>query len=213
MVVGKTMGKLFTICEWVMRFAYVNVLWMLFSIAGLLIFGIMPASIALFTIVRKWQMNDTEIPVWKTFVTVYRQELKKSNGIGVLLYIGGVLTILDLLFVKTVDGVLQFVLIVPLIIILAFYIITILYIFPVYVQYELKILDYLKNALLIGILNFHMTILMLVSLAAIIFCLLYLPSLIPFFGAVSISWVLMFGGNYGFERIEELQSKTAKTES
>ncbi|MGE8078579.1 YesL family protein [Peribacillus loiseleuriae] len=205
----KTMGKLFTVCEWIMRLAFVNLLWILFSIAGLLVFGIMPASVALFTIVRKWQMEETDIPVLKTFLTVYRQEFKRSNGLGFCLSLSGAFLTFDFLYLRTVHGALQLALLVPLMIIAAFYITTALYILPVYVHYDLKMITNLKNAFFLGVLNFHMTLLMLVTLAAIIILILYQPGLVPFFSAVSIAWILMFGGIYSFNRIDARQSKVS----
>lgn len=205
----KKMGKLFTACEWIMRLALANLLWILFSIAGLLVFGIMPASVALFTLVRKWQMKETDIPVWKTFITVYRQEFKRANGLGLCLSLSGAFLLIDFLFLGTVNGALQLALLVPLIIISAFYITVVLYIFPVYVHYNLKMIDYLKNAFFLGVLNFHMTLLMLVSLTAVIFLILYQPALAPFFSAVTIAWILMFGGIYSFKRLEARQSKVS----
>ncbi|BDG36084.1 DUF624 domain-containing protein [Saccharococcus caldoxylosilyticus] len=47
-------GKLYRVCEWITRLACINILWMLFTLAGLIVFGIAPATVALFTIVRKW---------------------------------------------------------------------------------------------------------------------------------------------------------------
>ncbi|MFJ5621892.1 YesL family protein [Peribacillus loiseleuriae] len=205
----KTMGKLFTVCEWIIRLAFVNLLWILFSIAGLLVFGIMPASVALFTIVRKWQMKETDIPVLKTFLTVYRQEFKRSNGLGFCLLLSGTFLIFDFLYLRTVHGALQIALLVPLMIIAAFYITIALYILPVYVHYDLKMITNLKNAFFLGVLNFHMTLLMLVTLAAIMILILYQPALVPFFSAVSIAWILMFGGIYSFNRIEARQSKVS----
>lgn len=205
----KAMGKLFTVCEWIMRLALVNLLWILFSIAGLLIFGIMPASVALFTIVRKWQMKEMDIPVLKTFLIVYRQEFKRSNGLGIGLSLSGAFLIFDFLYLRTVHGALQLALLVPLMIIAAFYITTAMYILPVYVHYDSKMITNLKNAFFLGVLNFHMTLLMLVTLAAIIILILYQPGLVPFFSAVSIAWILMFGGIYSFNRIEARQSKVS----
>jgi uncharacterized membrane protein YesL len=203
------MGKLFTVCEWIMRLAFANLLWILFSVAGLLVFGIMPASVALFTLVRKWQMKETDIPVWRTFLTVYRQEFKRSNGLGLCLSLSGAFLLIDFLYLRTVDGALQLALLVPLIIIATFYITAVLYIFPVYVHYDIKMIDYLKNAFFLGVLNFHITLLMLVSLTAVIFLILYQPALVPFFSAVSIAWILMFGGIYSFNRLEARQSKVS----
>lgn len=190
-----------------MVLAYVNLLWILFSIAGLLIFGVMPATIALFTIVRKWEMKETEIPIWRTFTTVYMKEFKKSNRLGLCLILSGVFLIFDFLYLRTLEGTVQLALFVPLFIISGLYIITMLFIIPVYVHYDLKITDYLKNACFLGILNFHMTLLMLGALVAIIFLSLYQPGLIPFFSMVSVAWILMFGGIYSFNRIEARQRR------
>jgi uncharacterized membrane protein YesL len=206
---GKTMGKLFTVCEWIMKLAYINLLWIFFSLAGLLIFGIMPASIALFTIVRKWLMKDSDIPIWRTFLTVYRKEFKRSNILGLFLSLGGAFIDFDFLFLRTISGFLQTALLVPLLIIAAFYMITLLYIFPVYVHYDLKSIDYVKNAFFVGVLNFHITILMVVALSAIIFSILYMPALFPFFSVALIAITLMFGGIYSFNRIEVRHSKVS----
>jgi uncharacterized membrane protein YesL len=204
---GKTMGKLFIVCEWIMKLVFVNLLWIFFSVAGLVLFGIAPASIALFTIVRKWLMKETDIPIWSTFLSVYQKEFKRSNVLGFCFVLGGAFIAFDFLYVRTLDGTLQTALFVPLLIITAFYLITIVYIFPVYVHYDLKLTDYVKNAFFLGVLNFHITLLMLSSLAAILFLVLYMPALFPFFGVVSIAWVLMFGGMYCFNKIEARQSK------
>lgn len=188
-----------------MLLAYVNLLWFLFTILGFVIFGITPATIALFTIVRKWQMKETEIPIWRTFLTVYKQEFKKSNKLGLCLILIGAFLILDFLFLRTIEGTLHAALFAPLLIISSLYIITMLFIIPVYVHYDLKIMDYLKNACFLGILNIHMTLLMLGAVGAIVFLSFYQPGLIIFFSMVSVAWTLMFGGLYSFKRIEERQ--------
>ncbi|WML41324.1 YesL family protein [Neobacillus sp. OS1-2] len=201
MLTGKTMGKLFIVCEWMMKLAYLNLLWFLFSIAGFLLFGIMPATVALFTIIRKWLMKETDVPVWQTFLTAYRREFKRANGLGICLAISGVFLASDFLFLRMVDGALQLALLAPLLIITMGYIIIVLYIFPVYVHYEGTLMDYLKNAFFIGVLNFHITLLLLAGLGAILFLMLYQPGLIPFFGGASMAWIFMIGGNYCFKRI------------
>ncbi|PGY07056.1 hypothetical protein COE25_25650 [Bacillus sp. AFS031507] len=203
------MGKLFTFCEWIMRLAYVNLLWFLFSLAGLVLLGIMPATVALFTIVRKWQLKETDLPIWKTFLSVYKQEFKKSNGLGICIGLSGVFIIFDFLYLRTVGGALQFTLFIPLLIITGFYVLTLAYIFPVYVHFELKTLDYIKNAFFLSVLNLHMTVLMLAASAAIIFLNLYQTSFIPFFSAATIAWILMFGGNYCFNRVGARQKKVS----
>ncbi len=46
-------GGLYRICEWVMRLAYVNLLWIGIFWLGLVVFGFFPSSAAMFAVVRK----------------------------------------------------------------------------------------------------------------------------------------------------------------
>ncbi|UOE57449.1 YesL family protein [Bacillus sp. CMF12] len=197
-----TLGKLFTICEWIMKLAYVNLLWFFFTAAGLIVFGFMPATVSLFTIVRKWQMKQAEVPVWDTFLSIYKKEFTKSNLLGFILVICAGFILLDLHFVNGLEGSLQLLFFVPLLITSALYFITLMYLFPVYVHFELKVTEYIKNSCLLGILNLHLTLIFAASAGSIIFLLLYSPAFIPFFSAVSITWILMYGGMYSFRKIE-----------
>ncbi|QKE74484.1 YesL family protein [Arthrobacter citreus] len=207
MILGKTMGKLFTICEWIMKLAYVNLLWFLFSIAGLIIFGFFPATVALFTIVRKWILKEADLPIWRTFLAVFLKEFKNANKLGLVFIFSGIFLAFDVFYIRTVEGLFQFILIVPLLIITAVYLMILLYIFPIYVHYDFKLKEYIKNAFFLSIFHFHITLLMLVSLVAILFLLLYEPGLTPFFSAVSIAWVFMFCGMYSFDRLDVRKSK------
>ncbi|WP_026584049.1 YesL family protein [Bacillus sp. J33] len=205
----KTMGKLFSVCEWIMKLAYVNLLWFFFTIAGLIVFGIMPATVSLFTIVRKWQMKETELPIWETFLSAYKKEFRKSNLLGLMLLLIGGFLILDFIFLKQIAGFLKLVLFAPLLIISGLYLITLLYIFPVYVHYDLKITDYIKNSCLVGILHLHMTLLLIGAAASLIFLMFYQPSFIPFFSTVSLGWILMYGGMNSFRRVSAKQKRLA----
>ncbi|PEL09339.1 YesL family protein [Bacillus sp. AFS017336] len=207
MILGKTMGKLFTVCEWIMKLAYVNLLWFLFSIAGLIIFGFFPATVALFTIVRKWILKETDLPIWRTFLAVFLKEFKNANKLGSVFIFSGIFLAFDVFYIRTVEGLFQFILIVPLLIIAALYLMILLYIFPIYVHYDFKLKEYIKNAFFLSIFHFHITLLMLISLVAILFLLLYEPGLTPFFGAVSIAWIFMFCGMYSFNRLNVRKSK------
>ena len=207
MVLEKTMGKLFILCEWIMRLAYVNLLWFLFTVAGLLVFGFFPATVALFTIIRKWMMKEWEVPIWRTFREVYGSEFKRANGLGAILVLVGACIILDAVYLFSMGGTLSLAVAVPLLIVACLYLVTLLYFFPVYVHYELKWKDYLKHAFLLGVYHIHMSILMVGSIAAIVVVLLYQPGLIPFFGVVSLAWIMMFGGMHSFHRIEVRMNK------
>src|SRR5690625_2024178 len=81
---------------WVTRFAYLNLLWVVFTLVGLVFFGFLPATAAMFAVVRKWISGETDIPVLQTFWKSYRKEFMIINVIGYIVFIiGYLLTIED----------------------------------------------------------------------------------------------------------------------
>ncbi|MFL6557407.1 MAG: YesL family protein, partial [Bacillus sp. (in: firmicutes)] len=95
-----SMQGLFTLTEWITKFAYVNFLWMGFSFLGLVIFGVSPATVAMFTIVRKWIIGEQDIPVFRTFWNTYKAEFLRSNGLGIVFVLLTGLILLDLYYMK-----------------------------------------------------------------------------------------------------------------
>ncbi len=69
----------YRICTWIMRMAYVNLLWVAFSLLGLGIFGFFPATAAMFVVIRKWLSSEQDIPVFKTFWNAFKTEFIKIN--------------------------------------------------------------------------------------------------------------------------------------
>src|SRR5690625_6342583 len=59
------MGGFYTLANWIMRLAYVNILWIAFSLVGIIILGFFPATIGMFTVIRKWIQGDGDIPIFK----------------------------------------------------------------------------------------------------------------------------------------------------
>nr|WP_052044317.1 DUF624 domain-containing protein [Alkalihalobacillus alcalophilus] len=68
-------SPLYTISDWIMRLAYINLLWLLFMIIGLFIVGFMPATVAMFTVIRMLLMKEESVPIFKTFLTFLKRNL------------------------------------------------------------------------------------------------------------------------------------------
>ncbi|MCM3217849.1 YesL family protein [Niallia taxi] len=204
---AKSMGKLFIACEWIMKTAYLNIIWIAYTIAGLLVFGFMPATTALFAVIRKWLHRETDIPVWRTFHTIYKQEFLKANLLGLFLMVIGVILCLDYWFLQYTDGLIKGMMTGMLLLLSAIFLTLLGYFFPIFVHYDLKLGDYLKYALLLGAYHLHITLLMLVLTIATACLLLYMPGLIPFYGGISIAWIWMAGGSYSFRLIEKRGGK------
>jgi len=97
--------KLFqTFSEWLIRLIWTNLLWIFFTVAGLGVFGIMPATVAMFTVTRRWNMKETEFSIWHLFKDTYIKSFKESNLIGLIFLLIGGFLFLDLSFSEQMTG-------------------------------------------------------------------------------------------------------------
>lgn len=200
-------GKINLLCIWITKLAFVNILWLLFSIIGFIFLGVFPASAAMFTIIRKWLMKENDFPIFLTYVSTYKNEFIKSNILGFLFIIFGGFLYIDFRLITSFGGTLQYIFSIPLFMISIFYLITLLYIFPVYVHFDMKLIQYIKNSFYFGFLNIHITILMFVAIALLMIVFKYIPGLAPFFSIILISLITMYGASYSFRRMERKHNK------
>jgi uncharacterized membrane protein YesL len=197
------MARVYQFCEWVMRLAYVNILWIVFTLAGLVLFGFMPATAAMFAVTRKWIMGQVHIPVFKTFWENYKKDFIKVNALGLFVAILGVILYLDLRFIGEIfEGFWYYVSFYGLISILLMYILVLLYIFPVYVHYKLGFFSYIKYAFLIGISNPGLSILMVLGTAGVYVMLMFLPGLLPFLSVSLVAFICMRAAFSAFAKID-----------
>src|SRR5690625_6051612 len=101
---GKSMSKFvsgyYRLALWIPHFAYLNLLWVVFTVVGLIFFGFLPATAAMFAVVRKWIGGEADIPVLPTFWKSYRKEFVKINIIGYIVFIIGYLLTIELQILK-----------------------------------------------------------------------------------------------------------------
>ncbi|MED2974408.1 DUF624 domain-containing protein [Fictibacillus sp. B-59209] len=144
-------GKLYHMCEWVMRIAYLNILWLAFTLAGFVLFGLFPSTIAMYTVTRKWVQGNTDIKLFHLFWQTYRKELFKSQKIGLVLMAALLLFVLDYKFyMNQTSTALVYAKIIWFACVVLFGTFN-LYFFPVYVHYQCKPLQYIKNVFLIAV--------------------------------------------------------------
>ena len=198
-------GRLFRLCEVVMRLAYVNLLWILFTVLGLGLFGIFPATVALFAVTRKWVMGDHDIPIFSTFWHTYRKEFFKSTLLGFILFVIGYIIYVDLMYLPT-GGLYDFVRL-GIVVCGFLYIIMMLYIFPIYVHFDWKHRLYIKYALLLGASHPHFTLLMIIGIGAWYYLVMSIPGLIPFFSVSILAYIMMWTVYLVVKRLEMKQEE------
>ncbi|WP_165763919.1 YesL family protein [Halalkalibacter urbisdiaboli] len=212
MEIGGFAGIAYSFCRWFVRLAYLNVLWIVFTFAGLMVFGLFPSTVALFTVTRKWVMGEKDIPIAKTFWKTYKFEFIKANKLAVILGIMGIIFFYNLSFLKSMTGMLSQLLYFGMLSFFLMYFIVLLYIFPVYVHYDTKVTQALKNAFVIGVSNPFYTVLM-ITCSVLIYILLFLVDLFIFFNISTIGLLIMWCTYRTFEKIDaykvEKESKGA----
>ncbi|MBU8791306.1 YesL family protein [Oceanobacillus caeni] len=179
------------IATWITRMALLNLLWVLYSLLGLLIAGVFPATIATLGVVRKWMMGEQDIKIWKTFRKIYKQEFTSGNGLGwVLTGIGGVLY-LNYKAIQAFGGQLSFIVPFAFYLLLFLYTIIIIWSFPLKAHYHAGVFQHIKNALVIGITKIRISIATIITLFAVVYLSLEIPTLILFF-IFSLSALIWF---------------------
>ncbi|SDB84267.1 Uncharacterized membrane protein YesL [Pelagirhabdus alkalitolerans] len=78
---------IFAVTDVIYRFIVLNILWLVFLVVGLGIFGFMPATVALFRSVREWIKGETDLPLFRSFLIYYKTDFISSNLIGALFMI------------------------------------------------------------------------------------------------------------------------------
>ncbi|MED3648899.1 DUF624 domain-containing protein [Halalkalibacterium halodurans] len=55
------------VLRWIVQIAAINLLWFYYTLIGLCIGGVFPATLAALGVSRKWIMGNTDINIRKTF--------------------------------------------------------------------------------------------------------------------------------------------------
>lgn len=206
------MRGLYTVTEWIYRFAIVNLLWILFTIAGLVIFGFFPATFAMFAVVRKWILGENEFHLLKTFYQYFKDGFVKTNLIGLIVALtGGIIYIYFQYIQATLDSALIFTHI-PLYFFMIIALLTFLYLPPVFVHYDVSFFQYFKNAFIIMIMSPVYTILLAVLVVIIVYILVRIPGAVFFFGGSTLAYSIMQTCYLAFKNFEKRQAKLTQSE-
>ncbi|MRH43599.1 DUF624 domain-containing protein [Aquibacillus halophilus] len=177
--------------EWITRFAFLNILWLIFSLAGLVVFSFFPSTMAMFSVLRKWIMGDRDIPIFRTFWKYFKTEFISSNLMGVIILLISFTVYLNLKYIDhTSSNELQF-FHVPIYVVMISLILTILYLFPTYTHYKLNFLNYFKRAFIIMFTNPVANLLMIVSLFISYSIMSVIPVIFLVFGGSITAYIIM----------------------
>ena len=177
------------LAEWISRLAYINLLWIGFTLLGLGIFGFMPATVSMFAVIRKWMREPIHSSIFKMFWNYYKQEFLKSNLTGVILLLVGYVMYFDIIIFEYDESMYMQMLKFLLYILAFLYLLFVVYFFPVYVQFEMKWHQYFKVTALMTFATPLRATLMLLLGYGVFFLMSKMPILMFFFLGSSISYL------------------------
>ena len=194
-------SSLYMMLEWVTRFAYLHLLWVLFTLAGAVILGIYPSTTAAFAIMRKWLHGESDLPVFKKFWTYYRNEFWKSNHLGLYITIILFVILVDLFYITSmVESSFSWIS-VPLLAGMLFFSFLLLYIFPVFVQFDQSVLMTIRTAFLLMLISPIQIFVLMICLLAITVIAWFFPAIGFIFGISLYAFVSVWVAGYSFKRL------------
>lgn len=199
---GKASSRLYQLCEWILRLAYLNILWILFSIAGLIIFGVFPATTAAFTVARRWVNGESDLPLFRTFVDSYKKEFWKSQVLGLFLFVSGLALYMYVGILDSQHSIIFTVLKYLIIVVFFVYMMILINIFPIFVHYKLSIYQYIKSTIFVALLNPITTIVSLIGVIIMTMILLKFQGLMLFFSISGPVLWITFITQKAFKKIE-----------
>lgn len=207
MEVKGIMGGVHTISVRIMNLAYWNLLWIGFTLLGAVILGVLPATVALYTVMKKDIRAEKDAPSdFKVFRKAYSSNFFRANGLGILLFIGGGLLYTYFHNLHVIQDSYAIVFHILLYMLAIIYAMIMLFIFPAYVSYGNSVFQYIKNAVIIGLSYPHYVILMAFILSVIFTILLISSALLLFFGISVLAYINMKISAKVFYLIEQRQS-------
>jgi uncharacterized membrane protein YesL len=103
MQLSGTSGFIYRITDWMMKLALVNLLWIGFTLAGMIVFGFYPAWIAMCRLILCWQKGE-DPPLVSTFWQTYRSAFVRGNLITVCFVLLAVVVYWNLYFISSLSG-------------------------------------------------------------------------------------------------------------
>lgn len=204
-------GRIYNIGDWLGKLIYLHFLWILFTVAGLGIFGVFPATAAVYSQMYQWIKEGTDMPIFKSFYEVYKQNFLKSNGLGIILISAFAFLYIDIRISR------QFIQSYPVhyfLLTLGFILLVIsIYLFTIFNRYDLSVLQHFKQAFLIAVASPFETIAMILSLIILIYIFSHLPVLLFLMGTSMIIFPLVWFGYRACLKVEEQSSKYNENQS
>lgn len=207
---NSTSSFIYNVLEWVTRFAYLNLLWILFTLAGGILLGLFPATIAMYAIVRQWLNGNTDLPVLSSYWDYFKQEFKRSNLLGLVIYAVVGFIVLDFFYIQSSPDEWSWTF-APLFAFMLLFLLFLFYLFPVYVHFELTLWRVFKNSFLLMLVNPFHNLMIIFTLVPAFMLMNALPAVAFLFGGSGFAFITMWICLHAFNRTKGKEKAAAES--
>ncbi|HEX7058002.1 MAG TPA: DUF624 domain-containing protein [Bacilli bacterium] len=146
-------------------------------------FSTFPSAAAMFTVARKWVMNDLDVPLFKTFFKGFKENYKQSMLGGLFYVILFVVAYINIEFYKSMNS-LASALSILFLVLIGYLAVSLFQFFSLMVHIQLTTWQLLKNALLVTIGRLFTSL----AMAATAVAAIYVSVMFNFFPIVFFTW-------------------------
>lgn len=186
---GNWATSVMRILDQITKLILINVLWILFTLIGLGIFGLMPATASVNYFMRKSLQGEELTKIMSQFWRVYKESFISSNIFGFIFSLIAIILYLDYQILLGTNAILGKIFLSLIILLIIIYLAMLVNFFPIYIKYDMRMIDFIKTSLLTAMLHPFSTLAMFLWLFIVIYICLRFTVLLPL-----LSIVLLFLG-------------------
>ncbi|SDN98791.1 YesL family protein [Alkalicoccus daliensis] len=199
------MEKIDELFRYITKLALLNVMWLGLTIAGLGVLGFFPATVAMFTVARRWVREGQQGKVVKPFWVTYKAEFLRANLYGWIFAAAGAVLYVNFHIIQASNGSVPYYVVIAYMLLVVMYLLVLATILPISVHFEGGMGKILKHTFQFILGKIHLSVLFGVLIWAGIYLSLSFPAVILFFSGSLMAYLLMWFFNRTIEKLEYKQ--------
>ena len=180
MLTGSFSAKAYAFFDTLLWIACLNLLWIMFSIAGLGVFGVGPATAAAQILVRR-RVRGEAAPLLRAFAVEFGRNFGRGNGLALPVMLAGAALGLNWNYFSASGDLFSQLMAAGVFLAAIFLVAVVCHLFPMFARYELPLPQYLLMSSRFALRHLAGTAILLFVTAAVLYASQALPGLIPFF--------------------------------
>lgn len=178
-MLDRVSDKFFEAADWFIKLVFLQIIFVLFALMGLIVLGLFPALFAYFAVGRQWLQLKTKEPLFKMFWRYYKMYFKTANFYGYIMLLVSVVLGMYVYWFQQIDNVVGSILLFITFLLIFLMALVWIYLIPILVHYDVKGLQVVKTAIVIGLLRPLNTLAVLVLMIGLYYFSLIIPGSIP----------------------------------